>query len=128
MAHPDKWLRWAAVLAWMGVIFFLSAQPRLPDVLPSLFDEAQDVVGHFAAYAILTVLVYEALKGIGSPRTTLLTLLIVLLYALSDEFHQSFVPGRHPDPLDIVTDLVGAIVVLLVLNLRRSRRARRPLL
>lgn len=122
-----KRLRWLAVVVWMGVIFFLSAQPRLPVVLPSLFNSLQDVIGHFVAYAVLAVLVYWALVGVDAPRPARLALLIALLYALSDEFHQSFVPGRHPDPFDIVTDLVGAVAALFALRLLRSRRTRRPL-
>jgi VanZ family protein len=108
----------------MGVIFFLSSQPRLPHIMPSLFDSFQDVLGHFSAYAVLAGLLYWALDGIGAARPALL---IVLLYALSDEFHQSFVPGRHPDPFDIATDFAGAAIAVLALNLLRSRRARRPL-
>lgn len=123
----DKLLRWLAVLGWMGVIFFLSAQPRLPQLLPSLFDSFQDVIGHFVAYAVLAALVYWALTGMRARRPAALTILIVLLYALSDEFHQSFVPGRHPDLFDIATDLVGAAAALFALSLLRSRQARRPL-
>jgi VanZ family protein len=111
----------------MAVIFILSAQPSLPDFLPSLLDTLQDVAGHFAEYAVLALLLHWALEGSGASRPALVTLLFVLLYALSDEFHQSFVPGRTPDPLDIVTDLAGAAAALLAFNLLRSRRARRLL-
>ena len=121
----NRWLRWVAVVAWMGVIFFVSAQPQLPHVVPSLLDNLQDVIGHFAAYAILGALLYRALTGVEADRPVLLALIIVLLYALSDEFHQSFVPNRHPDPFDVATDFAGAGVALLVLSLRRSLRNRR---
>ncbi|MGE5603601.1 MAG: VanZ family protein [Nitrososphaerales archaeon] len=124
---PDNRYRWLAVLAWMGVIFFLSAQPRLPYVVPMPFEQFQDVIGHFAAYAILAGLLNWSLTGSGARRPALFALLIVFLYACSDEFHQSFVPNRHPDAFDIATDLVGAGFALLMLNLLRSRRARRPL-
>ncbi len=119
--------RWLAVLAWMGVIFFLSAQSKLPHVMPTLIESFQDVLGHFAAYAVLAALLYWALTGIGARRPALFALLIVLLYACSDEFHQSFVPNRHPDIFDIATDLVGASVALVTLTLIRFRRARRLL-
>ncbi len=121
----NKGLRWLAVAAWMGVIFFLSAQPQLPHVIPSLMDSAQDVLGHFVAYGILGGLLYWALTGAWVGRAALFALLIVFLYALSDEFHQSFVPHRHPDPFDVLTDVVGAGVVVGLLNFRRSLR-RRP--
>ena len=123
----SRWIRWIAVLAWMGVIFFLSAQSRLPHVVPSLFDSFQDVLGHFVAYAMLGGLLYFALTGIGAARPALYALIVVVLYALSDEFHQSFVPGRNPDPFDVATDIIGAGVVLVGLSLHRFRRARHPL-
>ena len=63
-----------------------------------------------------------ALEAFGAPRPALWTLAVVLLYALSDEYHQSFVPGRHPDVFDIATDLVGAAVALAALHLVRLRR------
>jgi VanZ family protein len=123
----NKSLRFLAVIAWMGVIFFLSAQPTLPHVVFSLSSVVQDVMGHFCAYAVLAGLLYWALTGVGSTRPALFTFVIVLLYALSDEFHQSFVPGRNPDPFDVATDLVGALAALAALTLFRYRRARRPL-
>lgn len=122
----NKWLRWVAVLAWMGLIFTLSAQPRLPHMVGSLSDQLQDVLGHFTVYAVLAALLYWALAGVSAPRPALLALLIVLLYALSDEFHQSFVPGRNPDVFDVMTDVAGAAAALLLIKWRRSRRSRPP--
>lgn len=119
--------RWLAVLAWMGVIFFLSAQPVLPHVIPTPFESFQDVIGHFAAYAILAALLHWALLGIGARRPARFALLIVFLYACSDEFHQAFVPNRQPDPFDIAADVAGAGAALMTLTLLRFRRARRPL-
>jgi VanZ family protein len=123
----NKWLRWLAVVAWMGVIFFLSAQPTLPRIVPSLFPSFQDVLGHLAVYSILAALLYWALTGLGVERPALLAFLIVFLFGLSDEFHQSFVPGRNPDPFDVATDLVGAGITLLFISLLRLRRTRRLL-
>ncbi len=119
--------RWLAVLAWMGVIFFLSAQPRLPLVMPTPIQAFQDVIGHFAVYAVLAALLYWALTGTGARNPALFAMLIVFLYGCSDEFHQSFVPNRHPDVFDIATDIAGAGAALLAISLLRFRRARRPL-
>jgi VanZ family protein len=120
----NKWARLAAAVAWMGLIFFLSSQSRLPALSSSFSDELQDVFGHFFGYGTLALLVFWTLEGFAAPRPALWTLVIVLLYGLSDEFHQSFVPGRHPDLFDIATDLLGAATTLLVLRLIRLRRRR----
>jgi VanZ family protein len=121
----NRWVRWGAVVLWMAVIFFLSAQPQLPHVVPSLLDSFQDIIGHFVAYGVLGALLYWALDGARAARPALLALVVVFLYALSDEFHQSFVPNRHPDPFDVATDIVGAAAALFVLNSLRSLQTRR---
>lgn len=114
--------RWAAVGAWMAVIFFLSSRSRLP-LLPTGWAEAlQDVVGHFAAYGVLAGLLAWALSGSGAVHAGRCSFALALLYALSDEFHQSFVPGRHPDVLDILTDAAGAACMLLLLKYLSRRR------
>ena len=112
---------WTAPLAWMGLIFYLSAQ----STLPSLSDRFgfQDVAGHFTVYAVLAVLWQRALASSGVRRAGWWALALALLYGFSDEFHQRFVPSRASDLLDVATDLVGAAVGLGVAGLfRRGRR------
>lgn len=98
----------------MGMIFFVSAQSRLPDLSRRLSDSLQDVLGHFVAYAILALLVHWALEGFGIARAGLWTLAITFLYGLSDEFHQSFVPGRAVEAADLAADVAGAGLALLL--------------
>lgn len=116
------WHRWAAAAAWMGLIFFVSAQPRLPLLLDS--PDLQDVAGHFVAYAVLAMLLRWALAGSGVRRPGIWAFALAMLYAFSDEFHQSFVPGRHPDPLDILTDAAGAAAALAWVRWHTAHKAR----
>ena len=124
-------------LAWMAGIFYLSHQPTLD--VPPLF-ENQDKVMHFGAYGLLGVLLLGAmqrgvrvsgfmpqsnpermsgsapLEGLGySFRQVLLATAIASLYGISDEFHQSFVPGRNPDVMDWLADTSGAFLAVLLL-------------
>lgn len=115
------WLRWAAVVAWMALIFFLSSQSRLPD-LTGGWPEIQDIAGHFLAYGVLALLWRWALAGAGVAQPGLWAFLWAVLYGLSDEFHQSFVPGRHPDILDIMVDASGAATALVCWQRYLSRR------
>jgi VanZ family protein len=102
-------------LAWMAYIFYLSNQPSLN--LPQLFPN-QDKVMHFGAYAVLGTFILGALPmaltGFSSAQLALATLL-ASLYGISDEFHQSFVPGRSPDVLDWLADTSGALTATLLL-------------
>jgi VanZ family protein len=122
--RKNRPLRWAAVVAWMGLIFFLSAQSRLPNVMPYEWPPIQDVIGHFTVYALLAVLVWWALWGTGIRRPFLWALVVTVLYSFTDEFHQSFVPNRHPDVFDLATDLVGAVTALLIVWWLGARRGR----
>lgn len=109
----------------MGVIFLMSA--RTPGQLPDFgaFDFVVKKSGHFLAYGVLALLVLRAVEGVKRPF--FLTLLIVILYAVSDEYHQTFVPGRFGTAVDVGIDAVGAAVaLLLVLGINRIRARRSP--
>jgi VanZ family protein len=122
--REDCTLRWAAVASWMGLIFYLSAQPRLPRVLPPGLPQIQDVIGHFTVYAVLAALLWWALQGAGVRHPLLWALAVTVLYSFTDEFHQSFVPNRHPDVFDLATDFVGAVTALLIVLWLSARRRR----
>jgi VanZ family protein len=118
--------RWAAVLGWMALIFFLSAQPDLPHPQSGWADRLVSSTSHALEFGVLAVLLASALEAhCPRRRSLLIAFLVTALYALSDEFHQSFVPGRHPDPWDVVCDVAGAAVGLGLWAAWRRRRERR---
>ena len=95
----------------MAAIFYLSSLPDAP--LPG---EVGDKQAHSAGYAALGVLAVRAVAG-GLParitlRTGLLALLITVGYGVTDELHQSFVPGRSADLYDLYADAAGACVAV----------------
>ena len=116
-------------LVWMGIIFFLSAQPDLPGPSQSWLYELLSNAGHFTVYAVLAFWWHRALGRIsalpgGKSRgqaILFLTFLIAVLYGLSDEFHQSFVPGRDPSLADWAMDALGAATALGVIAWRKTR-------
>ncbi len=122
--RENRCLRWAAVVAWMGLIFYLSGQSRLPRVIPPGLPQIQDILGHFTVYAVLAVLTWRALRGAGVRRSLLWALVVTVLYSLTDEYHQSFVPNRQPDVFDLATDLAGAISALMIAWWLSARRRR----
>jgi VanZ family protein len=110
---------WLPPLFLMGIIFFLSAQPSLDSGLGWV-----DTVGrkllHFGEYALLCFLWFRLLRtGMPSRRAALVAFLISIVYAASDEFHQSLVEGRRGSPIDWTIDVAGAGAVALALRARR---------
>lgn len=109
-------LKWIPALIMMGVIFLVSAQPG--SELPS-FDWADRIVkksGHVVGYALL---VGSYWYGLGMERDRRwLAWILVVLYAVTDEFHQSFVPGRNASVWDVVIfDNLGALIGLWLANI-----------
>lgn len=72
---------------------------------------------HMIEYAILSILIYRGFinYGLGKNKSLFLSLLFAGLYAVSDEFHQSFTPGREPKVRDVLIDLTGSFVALYVI-------------
>ena len=114
-----KVVPWLPVVLWMAVIFYLSAQPDLPHHPEALIDLVIKKLGHMAEYAVLAALAVWALRH-GAPsterRAVLWALLLAASYAVTDEMHQYFVPGRNPQPLDVGFDALGACLGLLLLS------------
>ena len=90
----------------MGLIFFLSAQPHLPRHSYHLIDLLLKKAAHLFEYAVLAILLQ---RGMGNGHGWW-ALLIGGLYAISDEFHQSFVPGRNRELLDLAFDILGVVL------------------
>lgn len=114
-------LRWGAVIAWMALIFALSAQSKLPELIPGL-PALEEIGGHLSEYAILALLLWWALRGTGTRYPATWSLVSAALYGITDEVHQSFVPGRTMSVSDLLVDLIGAALALSIAGLITARR------
>jgi VanZ family protein len=94
--------RFGPPVALMGVIFLLSAQPDLNSGL-GVFDLIGRKLVHATEYGLLWFLWLRALRF----RHPWVAALICLAYSGSDEYHQTFVHGRHGTPVDMGFDMVG---------------------
>ena len=111
---------WGPPLVMMAVIFLFSAQPSLNSGL-GVADTIGRKLVHFAEYALLAFLWARALRTrMEARRAALVALVVTSLYAATDEYHQTFVEGRHGSPLDWAVDTAGAATVTMRLR-RRTR-------
>ena len=131
---------WLPAFLMMALIFAFSSIPS--SEMPN-FNWADLLVkkgGHMLGYALLAAAFWwgmecddssrRGVQGSGSAVWSLrapffLAWGLAVLYAASDEFHQSFVPGRHASPLDVLIDAVGAGIGLTILAwiVKRSKDA-----
>ena len=110
--------RFGPPLALMGAIFFFSAQPDLGTGL-GVWDTILRKAAHMAEYGVLWFLWHRALER----PTPWPAAAITLAYAITDEYHQSFVEGRHGTPVDVLIDAAG-IAIAIAVHARRKAAAR----
>jgi len=110
--------RWAIVVVYAAGIFGLSAQEDLALPMPTL---VSDKVYHAVEYDGFTGILAIALRAGGSRFILTRAVLLAILYGLSDEYHQQFVPGRQAALADVAADALGAVLACLVLLLSRWR-------
>jgi len=115
---------WALTIIWMGVIFFLSAQPAFEVADQAWLDNLAHIIAHAAVYAVLAGLVLNSLSfhRLKPVRLGLMTIITSFIYAVSDEWHQSFVPTRNPSLADLFWDLVGILLMVTILLRYKQRR------
>jgi VanZ family protein len=114
---------WLPPLIWLALIFLASSQPgtTYPD-LGSL-DFLAKKLAHFLIYAVLYILLFRAfatLQWVGqvTHSSHLFPMLIAILYAISDEVHQAFVPSRDGAIRDVCIDSFGVFAGYLVIRWR----------
>ncbi len=124
-------ITWGPVVGLMVLIFLFSAQPKpappanadrvyFSGVMPIFTAQSWEALvkkgAHVAGYGLLAVLIMRGLRGQGQApgEAAYLAILLAVSYALTDELHQAFVPGRHATVLDIGFDYVGAASACLL--------------
>lgn len=121
--RPLRTLRaWLPALIWMGLIFWLSSQSSIRNPAPGLDDKVLEVAGHLVEYGVLAVLLYFPLRQTEMTLRTAVAVALIgaVLYGISDEWHQSFVPNRTPSVFDLLVDAVGATLALTIVTLWQS--------
>lgn len=110
---------WTLVILYAALIFYLSSGP-----MPITIDIPEsDKIGHMGEYGIFSLLLYKALrssfKNESAWKIAILSIIVTLLYGISDEFHQIFVPTRTADPYDVAADASGAIIMQGIIHIKK---------
>lgn len=123
---------WVPVILWMAFIFLMSTdsfssentsvvikpiiQFVLPATAPATVDKIHSVIrkcAHITEYFILGVLLFRAFCGGSEDNKSWqwagLSLIVIILYAASDEIHQSFISTRSASPIDVGIDTIGGM-------------------
>jgi len=132
--------KWCLVVIWMTIIFIFSSQNSeessknnefivyllnllgidIDSILNGNADFIIRKIAHFTEYFILYFLLFNALiEDMYFTSSTIVAILITFLYAASDEFHQSFVPGRGPSFRDVFIDTFGGLFCMIIIYFRR---------
>lgn len=147
--HRGRVWRYAPLILWMGFIFFASTGefsasntsriigPVLRWLFPGISEEnlawahfITRKLAHFMEYAIFALLAARAFSSSSRARLRHrwfpVSLLLIVVYSLSDEYHQSFVPTRGASIYDSLIDMAGGLTALLLYALwRKKGRAKR---
>jgi VanZ family protein len=118
----ERLFRWLPAVLIMAVIFGFSSIPSrdMPDL--GLWNMLVQKGGHVLGYSFLSLSFWAGLRF--DKRRWWLALLLTLLYAVTDEFHQVFVPGRHPSWVDVLFfDGGSAATALGLAYWRQAKRA-----
>jgi len=101
----------------MIAIFAFSSIPSVEMPNFGLLDFLVKKGGHALGYGLLALAYLRGLKGRETEIETgrfLIAWVLAVLFSATDEFHQSFVPGRHPAATDVIIDAVGAALALFI--------------
>lgn len=115
-------LRFLPALIWMGLIFYLSSIPNLKTDLDTVYDMILRKGAHMFEYFVLTLLIWFALEPFQMWRVTKFNLVFIFsfLYAVLDEWHQTFVFSRSGSPWDVGVDTIGIVIGLLAIKFFRK--------
>ncbi len=112
--------RWAPALLMIAAIFLFSSIPSKEMPHLGSYDFLAKKGAHALGYGLLAAALWHGFNW--NRKLWWMALTLAVAYAISDEFHQRFVPGRHAMPADVAIDSLGATISLLVCAFVRRRR------
>lgn len=107
--RPSRWVPVLVLLAWAGVIFYLSSRSHVAVTDDPLWDFLTRKTAHFLVFGVLAYLAATVARVFRAPSPAVIGLVVAVVYGALDEAHQSFVVGRSPQVTDVLIDAAGAL-------------------
>lgn len=114
-------IRWVPVFLWAAIIFVLSSTEQIATSRVFAWDFFIKKFAHVSEYAVLFGLIYRANHG-----NWISAYVLTIIYAATDEYHQSFVPGRTATYLDLGIDFSGANIAAYCLWKLKQTHTKKP--
>ncbi len=116
---------WLPPILWAALIFSLSGVPNLNSGFVAFWDVFLRKIAHAAEFGVLFLLLFRAWRGSDFKfwPAWFLSLILAVLFAFSDEFHQLFVPDRQGKLFDVFVDSLGVLfggAAVLFFKLRKK--------
>lgn len=112
-------------IVYAGLIIIVSSISKLPD--PRIDFEYFDKLAHFGEYFIFFLLTYRALANFRADQPVfpvyIVSVVLSIIFATLDEYHQSFVKGRLSDSYDLAADTIGIVLGALLHYLFVQRKS-----
>lgn len=110
---------WLPIFIWCAVIYYFSSVPDLKSGLPSQWDLIFRKIAHMTEYGVLTFLFFRAaVQNLNLKKSVAYSAVFSITYALTDEYHQLFVFGRHGSLNDVFIDSLGVFFVIFLIDKR----------
>ena len=109
------------LVAWCATSWTLSSQSD-PEAFVGVHFHLNDKVEHMIEYGAAGFLAAGAIGSVGRLPAWIAAVIFCALWGMSDEFHQSFVPGRDSSVYDLAADVTGGAAGALVFSFAARRR------
>lgn len=97
----------------LGIVDKVPTEKQKQNIVNKLNKPLRKVM-HFTIYLILSILVLNALNNFNIKNKTIITIIFCLIYALTDEYHQTFINGRTGQLSDVLIDTLGSILGTII--------------
>ena len=99
----------------LGIVDEVPTEEQKQNIVNKLNKPLRKIM-HFTIYLILAILILNALNNFNIKNKTIITIIFCLIYAITDEYHQTLINGRTGQLSDVLIDTIGSIIDTLIYN------------